>query len=71
MRVRYTLWVNPTTYLPVRVSGSDTAYGGSGGRTVSSGVTNVQWLPPTKANIAQALVTIPPGYQQVKSSADQ
>jgi hypothetical protein len=70
-RVRYTLWVNPTTYLPVRVSGSTETYGGSGGDNVSSSVTDVQWLPPTAANVAQTLVTIPAGYQQVSSSADQ
>jgi hypothetical protein len=34
-------------------------------------VTNVQWLPPIAANVAQTLVTIPAGYQQVSSSADQ
>jgi hypothetical protein len=34
-------------------------------------VTQVRWLPPTKANIAKALVTIPPGYQQVSSPASQ
>ena len=28
-------------------------------------------LPPTAANIAQTLVTIPAGYQQVSSPADQ
>ena len=36
----------------------------------SSAVTNVQWLQPTKANIAKTLVTIPPGFTQVKSIAD-
>jgi hypothetical protein len=70
-RVRYTLWVNSTTYLPVREFGSTEAYGGSMGTTVSSGVTDVQWLPPTAANIAQTLVTIPAGYQRVSSPADQ
>jgi hypothetical protein len=70
-RVRYTLWVNSTTYLPVREFGSTETYGGSAGTTFSSGVTDVQWLPPTAANIAQTLVTIPPEYQQVSSAADQ
>jgi hypothetical protein len=70
-RVRYTLWVDSTTYLPVRVFGSTETYGGSGGDNVSSGVTDVQWLPPTAANVAQTLVTIPSGYQQVSSPADQ
>jgi hypothetical protein len=70
-RVRYTLWVNPTTYLPVRVFGSTETYGGSAGDTVSSGVTDVRWLPPTAANVAQTLVTIPAGYRQVSSAASQ
>ena len=70
-RVRYTLYVDSTTYLPVRAYGSDETYGGAGGPTVSASVTNVRWLPPTKANIAKALVTIPPGYTQVSSPAQQ
>lgn len=70
-RVRYTLWVNPRTYLPVRAFGSTETYGGSGGDTVSSSMTDVQWLPPTAANAAQTLVTIPAGYRQVSSPADQ
>jgi hypothetical protein len=70
-RVRYTLYVDSTTYLPVRAYGSDETYGGAGGPTISASVTNVRWLPPTKANIAKALVTIPPGYTQVSSPAQQ
>jgi hypothetical protein len=62
--VRWALYVNPKTYLPVRMSGSLTTYGGPAGPTVSSGYTNVQWLPPTKANIAKTIVTIPPGFKQ-------
>lgn len=34
-------------------------------------MTNVRWLPPTKASIAKALVTVPPGYQRVSSPANQ
>ena len=70
-RVRFTLYVDPTTYLPVRAYGSDETYGGAGGPTISASVTNVRWLPPTAANIARALVTIPPGYTQVSSPAQQ
>jgi len=70
-RVRFTLYVDSATYLPVRASGSTETYGGAGGPTVSAYTTNVLWLPPTKANIAKTLVTIPPGYQQVNSPADQ
>jgi hypothetical protein len=68
---RWTLDVNPTTYLPVRMYGSTETFGGRAGRYTSSSVTNVRWLPPTSANIAQAMVTIPPGFHQVSSAADQ
>jgi hypothetical protein len=61
---RWTLYVSPTTYLPVRMVGSTQTYGGSGGSYTSSFVTNVQWLPATPANVAQALVTIPPGFHR-------
>ena len=70
-RVRYTLYVDSATYLPVRAYGSDETYGGANGPTVSASVTNVQWLPPTPANIAKTLITIPAGYTQVSSPAQQ
>jgi hypothetical protein len=34
-------------------------------------VIDVQWLPPTRANIAKTLVTIPAGFHQVSSAAQQ
>jgi hypothetical protein len=61
---RWTLYVNPTTYLPVRIYGSTETFSNSSGGPTSSFVTNVQWLPPTPANVAQALVTIPPGFHR-------
>jgi hypothetical protein len=71
VRVRFTLYVDSVTYLPVRAYGSTETYGGSFGPTVSASVTNVRWLPPTAANVAKTLVTIPPGYTQVSSPAQQ
>jgi hypothetical protein len=68
---RWALYVNPRTYLPVRIYGSTEEFGGTPGSFTSSFVTNVQWLPPTQANIAKALLTIPPGFHRVKSAADQ
>jgi hypothetical protein len=61
--VRWTMYVNPKTYLPVRMYGSTQTYGGQAGNQVSSGVTNMTWLQPTPANIAKALVTIPTGFR--------
>lgn len=70
-RARWTLYVNPQTYLPVRIHGSTQAFGGSAGSALFASTTDIQWLPPTAVNIAQALVTIPAGFQQVGSPADQ
>lgn len=69
-RARWTLYVNPTTYLPVRMYGSTQTFGGSAS-TLFASVTDVQWLPPTAANTAKALVTIPAGFHRVSSPADQ
>jgi hypothetical protein len=71
VRVRYTLYVDSATYLPVRAYGSTETYGGAAGPTISAYTTNVRWLPPTPANMAKALVTIPSGGQHVNSPADQ
>jgi hypothetical protein len=60
---RWTLYVNPATYLPVRMFGSTQTWGGGSG-SYWSAVTNVQWLPATPANAARALVTIPTGFHR-------
>jgi hypothetical protein len=70
-RVRWALYVNPKTYLPVRIYGSTQTFGGLAGSMLFSSVTDVRWLPPTAANIAQARVTIPAGFRQVSSPASQ
>ena len=62
-RAWWVLYVNPKTYLPVRIYGSTETFGGRRSFT-SSSVTNVTWLAPTRANIARALVTIPPGFHR-------
>jgi hypothetical protein len=64
VRVLWTLYVNPTTYLPVRISGSTQTFGGKAGNQPFTSVTEVRWLPPTRANIAQILVTIPAGFHR-------
>ena len=71
LRARWTLYVNPKTYLPVRLSGSAYQYGGPAPSTRFTSVTDMQWLRPTAANTAKTLVTIPAGFRQVSSPADQ
>jgi len=63
--------VDPTTYLPVRITGTNTTFGGPAATTLDTLVTNVQWLKPTAANRAKALVRIPPGFHRVSSPASQ
>jgi hypothetical protein len=70
-RAQWTLYVNPKTYLPVRIYGSTQTFGGPAPSTRFTSVTDVQWLPPTAANIAKTLVTIPPGFHRVNVSAQQ
>jgi hypothetical protein len=60
--VNWRLYVNPVTYLPVRMYGSTRTYGGKAGNQDSAGWADVTWLKPTAANIAKAMVTIPPGF---------
>jgi hypothetical protein len=71
LRARWTLYVNPKTYLPVRLSGSAYQYGGPAPSTLFTSVTDMQWQRPTAATIAKTLVTIPAGFRQVSSPADQ
>jgi hypothetical protein len=62
-RAEWTWYLNPTTYLPVRIYGATLTYGGSARPYTSSSVTDVTWLPPTRANVAKTLVAIPAGFQ--------
>ena len=38
-------------------------FGGPAANTYGTGVTDIQWLPPTRANKAKALVAIPAGFR--------
>jgi hypothetical protein len=70
-RATWTLYVNPKTYLPVRIYSSTQTFGGPAASTRFASVTDVRWLPPSAANVAKTLVTIPTGFHQVNSPADQ
>lgn len=53
-----TLWLDPHTYLPVQLAGSEA----SSGPKPAAVVIRFYWLPPTQANLAQLTGTIPPGF---------
>ena len=55
-----TLWVNPATYLPVRWQWTATGNG-----LHLQLVWDILWLPPTRANLADLRVPIPPGFKIV------
>jgi hypothetical protein len=56
------IWVDPATYLPVRVTTQWTR------PMVSVPMTfDFRWLPPTRANLALLTVRIPPGFTRVRS----
>jgi hypothetical protein len=55
-----TIWVNPDTYLPVRVV-VRSAYTPSLRQTA-----DFTWLPPTAQNLAKLTVPVPGGFRQVK-----
>jgi hypothetical protein len=61
-RITTIIWVDPATYLPVRLITQWT-------RPVVSVPMRLdfRWLPPTSANLALLTVRIPPGYTQVRS----
>jgi hypothetical protein len=63
-RISWSVYVDPTTYLPVRMSGSGRIFGGPMASHTSTTVTDVQWLKPTPANVAMATITIPPGFDR-------
>jgi hypothetical protein len=62
---RTTLWVNPATYLPVRIHTDLTVTLGHGQTTHIVGTRDISWLPPTSANLADLRVPIPAGFTQV------
>jgi hypothetical protein len=56
LEVTQVIWVNEATYLPIAV----TTLGGTASQGTAA--TQYAWLPPTKANLANLTVTIPPGF---------
>ena len=55
---RFTFWVNPATYLPVRA-------------ILRQRQTDFRWLLATPARLAQLKVTVPAGFRQVPAPARQ
>jgi hypothetical protein len=59
--VTMTVWVDPISYLPVRLRYAQN----QAGKVLSDSDSDYRWLPPTSANLAQLRVPIPAGFRQV------
>jgi hypothetical protein len=55
-----TLWLDPHTYLPVQLAGTEA----TSGPKPAAVLIHFRWLPPTRANLAQLTGTIPPGFHR-------
>jgi hypothetical protein len=56
-----TIWVSPTSYLPVRVTIQSAA-----GHSPVQQAADFAWLPPTAQNLAKLTVPIPAGFRKVQ-----
>ncbi len=65
LRVDATLYVDPSTYLPVRAFWSNRSHPADGKPLHGTVRQDVRWLPPTPRNVARASVTIPAGFRKV------
>jgi hypothetical protein len=63
------IWVDPATYLPVRLTTQVRGTTQSSRPFVSVPMRfDIRWLPPTSANLALLTVPIPPGFTRVQPS---
>jgi hypothetical protein len=61
-----TIWVDPDSYLPVRVTGRVQLIAGGAGKQDTGTLTiDFRWLPPTRANLKQLTAPIPNGFRKV------
>jgi hypothetical protein len=61
-KVLVALWVNPATYLPVRVI---SGFGGGAGGARGRGQTDFRWVSPDQTTLSQLSVRVPEGFRQV------
>jgi hypothetical protein len=59
-----TIWVNPSSYLPVRVAVRTVL-----GDLVQRQTANITWLAPTAQNLARLTVPVPAGFREVPVAA--
>jgi hypothetical protein len=61
-----TIWVDPSSYLPVRLTGRVQLIAGDTGKQDAATLTiDFRWLPPTSANLKELTAPIPHGFRKV------
>ena len=66
MHVEVTLYVDPSTYLPVKVVWNNWSHAVTGGRLLRGTIRqDIRVLPPTPRNVAKATIAIPAGFRKV------
>jgi hypothetical protein len=68
LRVDATLYVDPSTYLPVRITWSNWTHAADGKRLYGIARQDIRLLPATPRNIAKARVLIPAGFRRVRGA---
>ena len=60
-----TIWVDPSSYLPVRLTGRvQLILGGAAKQGTTTLTVDFRWLPPTSANLKELTAPIPKGFRQ-------
>jgi hypothetical protein len=60
-----TIWVDPSSYLPVRLTGRvQLIAGGTDKQDAGTLTINFRWLPPTRANLRELTAPIPKGFRE-------
>ena len=60
-----TIWVDPSGYLPVRLTGRvQLILGGAAKQGTTPLTVDFRWLPPTRANLRELTAPIPKGFRK-------
>jgi hypothetical protein len=60
-----TIWVDPSSYLPVRLTGRvQLVLGGAAKQGTTTLTVDFRWLPPTRANLKELTAPIPKGFRE-------
>ncbi len=60
-----TIWVDPSSYLPVRLTGRvQLTVGGTEKQDAGTLTIDFRWLPPTRANLRELTAPIPKGFRE-------